>query len=257
MGTVLGMLSKKIILPPQMAGANFSNAVGESALYKSAQRNLDLEINKKARFENELLAAKTTLNNYIAHYSTVNAAGGVATYDDQISHGDFNAAISQIVLGEKYGRADSVTWGEVVGNLKNSAPGGWIFLQNDWNVLVYDNGLSGGGAIMGFQRWLVEDWMKNQYRPKVQKLAAAIVDIQKKIDRVDENIIKYTKQRDAALLAEQTASDQRIKENMTDPAYIAAQAAAAQKKAMSRNILILGGLGILVVGGALLLRRRS
>lgn len=261
MGTVLRMLNKRIVLPASVSnGASFSNAVGESALYKAAQRNLDVELARKSQFEARLNDAKTALNDYIAKYSIIRGDNGkIATYDELIRDDNFNDAIERIVFHEKYGRPDSPIWKDKAGDLRTSIPTaivGYEWYGNGPGA-IFENGVMGHNPWRQAQIDLVQHWAKNQYRPTVQILAAKVVDIQKKIESIDINILKYTKQRDAALIAEQKASEQRIKENMSDPAYVAAQAAAASKKAMSRNILILGGLGIVVIGAAIFLRRRS
>lgn len=249
MGNVLGFLSKNIKMPG-VGGGNYNNVVAPtSGIYRAAQAKLDAAITKLAGLETQKNTAIGNLNTYQATYKPL-------ADEVLINSAAPNPAIDKIVLQEKYGNPNSPYWGNDPGNLKGSIPGAYLFSQGTWEDMVFNSGLSGGGAAKGSQVWLVQHWRENKYLNKVRELEGKVESVNKQIDHQQQLIIKLEKNRDEALAADIAASQQRERENMSDPAYIAAQAAREQKKAIQRNILILGAAAILVFGGAWAFRSR-
>ncbi len=252
MGLAPILLPKKLVLQTAVnSTAGFSNASGP--LYQQAQRNLDVAQQQLIALIGDRDKAKNALTSFLATYQT---------FFDEIKYElSPNRAIEKIIITERYGHPDSITWASV-GNLKNSVPGGNIFSQTDWNNHVYGQGISGGGAIKSFQTWLVKHWRDNQYVKTKASLDSAIASIDKLVVEKTKEIDTLKARLDAAIRSEEIASGQRIQENMSTPAYIEAKAkadaiaaAAAQKRRNTNTVLALGALAIIGTAVVIIMRK--
>jgi hypothetical protein len=281
----------------------FRNATGNTtAIYKQAQRNYDQALSKLNTLVAELSNKKTELANFDAAYNSgvlPIADDKERAKNDLISkvlnNKDYNDVID-IVMKEGFGFCGSPKWGRIVGDMRREVPNGKHFnvagvcgegtvgnefgykcasgveaacvadeTNNDWYAQIYKQGLANTGIRRDVQVWLAQKWAET-----MKSIRTSIVGEIKGYEGVDGLIPKQTilvneaKDRlDKAIIAEEKASGQRIKEQMVSPEYLKAKAEADKilldaqaKKRMSRNILILGLAAAALVGVLVVTRKK-
>lgn len=254
---------------------NFLNAVsGASALYLSAKRNYDAKMrvweNKVAK-ANDIKVELEALQAYMAPWS-FDKSNNLA--------GEWNAAMNFVLGQEGYGfeSAQGSLGGGPYGlpsNVDNPMYLRWIprvslrsatnnttALTNDnWFYIYMPGQLTGEENYRRAMKDIIRKWW-DALKSAENNLSGQLTAATRAAETAKKNVDDAKKELDEAIAAEERASGQRIKENQSDPAYIAAQAKldeikakAAQTKRATNVVLILGGLGILATAAILILRK--
>lgn len=259
MGTGFSLVygPKKIDSTQVGAMHNFLNLANAGRpLFVKAQEDLDKAKAQLVTLVDDKTEAQRILTGMSGKYRYI--------YDEIINNPTApNPAIDLLLLKENYGKPDSPTWGKEVGNRRNYIPGGTFFNEQEfWSHVL--NGISGGGMIKGFQIALVKDWAEFWYKPHEIELKSKIADKDRLIVLKQTEIDGLQKQLDRAIANEEKVSGQRIKENESTPAYLAAKAAADKikydadaKRRNTNTVLILGALSVAAVAAVLILRNRG
>ncbi len=236
MGVILSLLPKQLVLPQGASLSNFSNVVeGSTPLYQSAKRNYDKAVN-------DLTATNSSLSNKQAELTPLQSF--VDTFRPQINDNNWRAAYEEILQRGHY-MYDTMWPG-----YRTRFPAASM---NDYHNDIY-TGYSTATAFQEVEKDIIRQAIE-QTEQKVSQLKSDIKDLERTKSSQESRVASAKRQLDAAVQKEKELSDQRIRENMSDPAYIAAQAKAAQQKRTTYAVAGVLGLAILIGGGALIFKK--
>lgn len=253
MGVILSMLPKEIVLPAGVGNIlNFSNATGSSALYNQAQGNYNSKLqvyNQKVAITQQKLVS---LNELYAYYKP---------YEAMVAANNWNPVIRFVLWVEGYGDGG---YGSTRANTYKKWIGGTQMRRltqacerltaDNWNYIYNDGIETGESNYRSCQYDIVRQWLSS-LNSKAEELDRAYNNAKAEENTAKTAVDNAKAELDRAVALEQQASDQRIKENMTDPAFIAAQAKAAQNKRLTYVVAGVLALGIAVAGGALIFKK--
>lgn len=267
MGVVLPLLPKKIELGEL---GKFSNAVtpwgsassSSSALYREAAANYNKALASFRTATNAANNAKGALDELDSYFQPLRRF-----IDEDNWHPLFRKILGEEGYGDPNGypdRYNNSTYKKFIPavSLKNKTAATNALSLPDWEY-IYNAGLiTKYPGLISAQKSIVNWWKdemdkeRDARKKKYDVLSSDVLEKQKDVEDAKKKL-------DDALKAEGIASDQRVREAMTDPEYIQAQAAAqqailnAQTRQKTRTMLFaVVGLAILVGGAALIFKNR-
>lgn len=249
MGTTLSTLPKIIQMPAtNRTFGGFSNATG-GELYQKALKNYNDQLSLLTGLQQKSDAIKLKLDNLDAYHASFMGSGfaaqvneilGKSGYGDLAYGSRWNSSVSKNYipnedLRQRYYETESLT-------------------ANNWEY-IYNNGLvTAEPPYVAAQAKIVKHW-DNKILDARKNLDKDYVNAERQITTKESHVSRAKTELDNAIKAEQIASDQRIRENLTNPEYLKAQAEAAAKKRTTYAVVVIVGLAVVVGGAALIFKK--
>lgn len=240
----------------------FRNATG-SALYNRALTNYNTKLAELSAAQ----TAATNANNAVLELQNYIAPAKIAVKDNNLW-----AGVDYVLLSEGYGdpfyngkRNTGFAKWLPNPNLRTANAVTSALIDLDWSYIYSFDGSKTSHPLLQDAQWfIIKDFIGRLESGPLAILNGTKVTADANVTTKQTEVATAKTELDRAIEAEKSASDQRIKENQTNPAFIKAKqeydlaVMESNNKAKNNKYILIGGIVVvLVVGGILLLSSKS